>query len=175
MDDRDYLRNLSLIEQLEPHVRWAARRWIEVCFQRGLKFRISEARRTQARQMQLYAQGRTTKGPIVTHIDGVRVKSNHQLGLAVDVYPLNCTYAEIEGVATLFGITHPFTGPPFVDLPHFEMIHVESKPDTDPQPVIRTPSATIRRLDRLAKQEKDPVKRKRILARKKRVELRVSP
>lgn len=51
---------------------------------------VVEGLRTDARQAELYAQGRTTPGPIVTYKDGVTHKSNHQpkadgLGYAVDV------------------------------------------------------------------------------------------
>ena len=50
---------------------------------------VVEGLRTYARQVELYAQGRTTVGPIVTYKDGVTHKSNHQpkadgLGYAVD-------------------------------------------------------------------------------------------
>lgn len=55
-------------------------------------FTITEGVRTVARQQQLYAQGRTTKGAIVTKTDGIKNKSNHQpksdgYGYAVDLYP----------------------------------------------------------------------------------------
>lgn len=50
---------------------------------------VVEGLRTDARQAELYAQGRTTPGPVVTYKDGVTHKSNHQpkangLGRAVD-------------------------------------------------------------------------------------------
>ncbi len=49
---------------------------------------VVEGVRTDARQAQLYAQGRTTLGPIVTYKDGVTHRSNHQpvngFGMAVD-------------------------------------------------------------------------------------------
>ena len=55
-------------------------------------FTIVEGVRTTIRQQELYAQGRTKKGPIVTYADGVKKKSNHQpkadgLGHAIDLYP----------------------------------------------------------------------------------------
>jgi hypothetical protein len=45
--------------------------------------------RTIAEQQKLYAQGRTTAGNIVTHIDGITKKSNHNYtpSLAVDIAP----------------------------------------------------------------------------------------
>lgn len=55
-------------------------------------FFVNEGLRTLQRQQELYAQGRTTKGNIVTNVDGVNRKSNHQaksdgFGYAVDIYP----------------------------------------------------------------------------------------
>lgn len=55
-------------------------------------FTIVEGVRSSKRQQELYAQGRTKPGVIVTNVDGVNRKSNHQVkedgyGYAVDVYP----------------------------------------------------------------------------------------
>lgn len=44
----------------------------------------TDGRRTAAQQAALYAQGRTTPGKIVTHLDGVTKRSKHQDGRAVD-------------------------------------------------------------------------------------------
>lgn len=57
-----------------------------------IDFTITEGLRTLERQQQLYAQGRTIPGTIVTKRDGVKIKSNHQaksdgFGHAVDLYP----------------------------------------------------------------------------------------
>lgn len=57
-----------------------------------IDFTIIEGLRTERRQQELYAQGRTKSGPIVTYADGVKNKSNHQpksdgYGHAVDIYP----------------------------------------------------------------------------------------
>ena len=53
-------------------------------------FKILAGVRTSEEQNKLYQQGRTTKGPIVTKVDGYKVKSNHQpkfdgYGYAVDI------------------------------------------------------------------------------------------
>lgn len=55
-------------------------------------FTIVDGVRTLERQKELYSQGRTTKGIIVTNADGIKKKSNHQVksdgyGHAVDIYP----------------------------------------------------------------------------------------
>jgi len=57
-----------------------------------IDFTVTEGVRTDARQKALYAQGRTTKGPVVTNKNGITNKSNHQpkadgYGHAVDIYP----------------------------------------------------------------------------------------
>lgn len=57
-----------------------------------IDYTIVEGVRTDERQKQLYAQGRTVKGSIVTYADGVNKKSNHQpksdgYGHATDCYP----------------------------------------------------------------------------------------
>jgi len=46
---------------------------------------IAEGFRTTARQAELYAEGRTTPGPIVTNCDGVKNPSRHQSALACDI------------------------------------------------------------------------------------------
>ena len=57
-----------------------------------IDFSITSGVRTTAEQKALYAQGRTTKGSIVTNADGVKNKSNHQAksdgyGHAIDFCP----------------------------------------------------------------------------------------
>ena len=48
---------------------------------------IIEGLRTQERQQELYARGRWEPGEIVTHLDGVKRRSRHQDGMAVDAVP----------------------------------------------------------------------------------------
>jgi len=50
---------------------------------------VVEGHRPVERQQQLYAQGRTEPGPIVTKVDGVNIKSKHnyQPSRAIDVVP----------------------------------------------------------------------------------------
>ena len=111
-------------------------------------FTITEGLRSQARQQELYAQGRTKKGIKVTNVDGVKKKSNHQdeadgkkdnLGSAVDLYPfflgqvqvnhkdtvknLKLIAAHIKKVATelKIGITWGGDWKSPYDPPHFEL------------------------------------------------------
>jgi len=57
-----------------------------------IDFSITSGVRTNKEQQALYAQGRTTKGQIVTKADGIKNKSNHQpksdgFGHAIDFCP----------------------------------------------------------------------------------------
>lgn len=107
-------------------------------------FTVVEGVRTTQRQAQLYAQGRTTKGPKVTNKDGIKKKSNHQvkadgLGHAVDIYPffdgkvqtagqevierLGNIACHVKVVAAGLGVAITWGGDwrdPF-DPPHFEL------------------------------------------------------
>jgi peptidoglycan L-alanyl-D-glutamate endopeptidase CwlK len=53
----------------------------------GSPMMVTDGVRTEAQQKKLYAQGRTTPGRIVTYADGVKKRSNHQSGRAID-----CTF-----------------------------------------------------------------------------------
>jgi peptidoglycan L-alanyl-D-glutamate endopeptidase CwlK len=58
----------------------------ELLAQRGMKALITDGLRTFAEQNALFAQGRTKPGPVVTKAKGGQ--SNHNYGLAVDMYPV---------------------------------------------------------------------------------------
>lgn len=102
-----------------------------------IPFTITEGVRTESRQKQLYAQGRTTKGVKVTNCDGVIKKSNHQpkadgYGYAVDLYaePINVNDTvniriiadHIKYVAKRLNINIEWGGDwKMRDYPHFEL------------------------------------------------------
>lgn len=75
--------NASL-EELAPKFREAVVAALAECSKLGLSVKVVEGRRSQARQEFLYAQGRTTRGPIVTNAPSAAA-SWHGYGLAVDV------------------------------------------------------------------------------------------
>lgn len=106
-----------------------------------IDFTIVEGVRTTQRQQELYAQGRTKPGAIVTNVDGIKRKSNHQpkadgYGYAVDLYPflngkvdvnavkeLKVIAAHIKSVAAQLKIKIVWGGDfksPY-DPPHFEL------------------------------------------------------
>ena len=100
-------------------------------------FTVIEGVRTTKRQQELYAQGRTTKGSIVTKADGEENKSNHQAksdgyGHAVDIvpYPVDWnTKSKFVAIADAMkeaakdlNVSIQWGGDwKFTDLPHFEL------------------------------------------------------
>lgn len=101
-------------------------------------FGISAGRRTTEEQQKLYAQGRTTKGSIVTNCDGIKQKSVHQSGLAIDFYAYvdgkaNYEISNLALIATCFfeaatdlGINIDWGGSfkSISDCPHIEIVPV---------------------------------------------------
>ena len=73
------------ISQLDKDTQDGLKVFLEECVKAGLKLRVTETYRTVERQKELYAQGRTTKGKIVTNCDGVKNISIHQTRRAFDV------------------------------------------------------------------------------------------
>ncbi len=104
-------------------------------------FAVVEGLRTTARQQELYAQGRTKPGDVVTHADGIVKLSNHQAkpdgyGYAVDEYPcvngridvgaieeFKAIAAHVLSVADELGVSIEWGGnwKSFCDMPHFEL------------------------------------------------------
>jgi peptidoglycan L-alanyl-D-glutamate endopeptidase CwlK len=75
-------RSLGRLEGVHPDLVRVVKRAIEITTQ---DFMVTEGLRTLARQKDLYAQGRTKPGPVVTWT----LKSKHIDGLAVDLVPFN--------------------------------------------------------------------------------------
>jgi peptidoglycan L-alanyl-D-glutamate endopeptidase CwlK len=73
------------IEDLHPVVAEKARQLIELCKAEGIDLRVTSTLRTLAEQAELYAQGRTKPGQIVTQAKPGQ--SWHNWGLAFDVAP----------------------------------------------------------------------------------------
>ena len=74
------------INELHPKVKELALKLVEVCKQNGLNIAIGETYRTKERQNELYAQGRTKPGNIVTNARGDSMSSYHQWRLAFDIF-----------------------------------------------------------------------------------------
>ena len=74
------------LNKLHPYVKQLSEKLIDQCKKQGLKVIITQALRTNEEQNELYAQGRTKPGNIVTNAKGGQ--SMHNYGLAIDFAPV---------------------------------------------------------------------------------------
>lgn len=74
------------VTQLHPDLQLKIKRLTGLCNEHGLKIGISECLRTAEEQDELYAQGRTKPGSIVTYARGCEYGSQHQWGIAFDFF-----------------------------------------------------------------------------------------
>lgn len=72
------------VNALLPEVEVLMNDFVKKCNEAGLNIKVTETVRSVARQEELYAQGRTTAGSIVTNARGTTFGSYHQWGLAFD-------------------------------------------------------------------------------------------
>lgn len=70
--------------QLHPTLQLKLENLIDKCEEAGLKIKITECLRTVVEQDDLYAQGRTKPGNIVTNAKGSTYSSMHMWGVAAD-------------------------------------------------------------------------------------------
>lgn len=112
-----------------------------------IDFGISEGHRSKERQQELYAQGRTKPGRIVTYVDGIKIMSKHNYypSMAVDIFAWvdNRVSYEVKDLAYIAGVILSVAkemrvnmrwggnwdrdgviidDQRFIDLPHFELI-----------------------------------------------------
>lgn len=73
------------INDLHPHLRYKLKRLLKLCEKNNLPLIITEGFRTVQRQDEIYAQGRTKPGIIVTQARGKDYQSQHQWGVAFDI------------------------------------------------------------------------------------------
>jgi peptidoglycan L-alanyl-D-glutamate endopeptidase CwlK len=120
-------RSGRMIATLLPQVQDIARALIVACRQRGIDCRIISATRTREEQDRLYAQGRTTKGPIVTNARGGY--SNHNFGIAFDVglfagnryLEESSLYKVVGALGQELGLEWGGSWKSIVDEPHFQL------------------------------------------------------
>lgn len=108
---------------MHPKLRFKARKFISNAKRKGYDLRITESLRTFDRQNNLYAQGRTTSGQIVTN--ATAGSSYHNYGLAIDVVDRNKGYntnwAEIGQIGKKAGFEWGGDWQNFKDMPHFQL------------------------------------------------------
>jgi hypothetical protein len=122
------LSSEAKIETLHPKVKDKAREFINrVEKELGIKLRVTSGFRTWKEQDELYAQGRTKAGSIVTNAKGGQ--SNHNFGTAIDVVPIvggkadwnTKRWNDIAKVGKEVGFVWGGDWKGLVDKPHFEM------------------------------------------------------
>ena len=77
------MRDITLCH---PRLQQLAAKWIQACAAQGIIVGIAETLRTVEEQEELYAQGRTKPGQIVTNARGTSYRSQHQWGIAFDFF-----------------------------------------------------------------------------------------
>ncbi|MDO4618440.1 MAG: M15 family metallopeptidase [Clostridia bacterium] len=78
-------RIISDINELTPLAKKACMLFLKECKNRGLKVRVTETYRTQERQNELYAQGRTAPGKVVTWTKNSRHTSRRAWDICQDI------------------------------------------------------------------------------------------
>lgn len=112
------------ISALTPTAQTAARAFLKLCGERGLKVRITETYRSQERQNELYAQGRTKSGQIVTWTKNSRHTSRRAWDICQNIkgkeYSDTAFFKSCGAAAKELGITWggEWKTP---DMPHFEV------------------------------------------------------
>lgn len=113
-----------------PVVRESALEVVRRAYDEGINAQISEGFRSYARQNELYAQGRTTSGKIVTNAKGGQ--SWHNFGIAVDyflttndgskaLWTVNSKWRRVAEIAKNLGFEWGGDWKSFKDYPHLQM------------------------------------------------------
>jgi peptidoglycan L-alanyl-D-glutamate endopeptidase CwlK len=120
-------RSEENIATLQPRVQPFARALVHKAAAAGITIKIISGFRTFDQQETLYAQGRTTKGRIVTHAHGGH--SNHNFGIAFDVgvfdgalyLPESTKYAVVGALGMSLGLEWGGSWKTLHDEPHFQL------------------------------------------------------
>lgn len=109
--------------QLYPLVERARVAFIEACRLQGEEIKVTEGYRSFERQNELYAQGRTSKGSIVTNAKAG--DSLHNYGVAFDIFFTKTGYkgnwTKIGKIGKSLGLVWGGDFKSIKDKPHFEM------------------------------------------------------
>ena len=115
------------ITQLHPRLQDKIAQLKVLCEKQGLQLGISECFRSVAEQDALYAQGRTKAGSIVTNAKGSTYSSQHQWGIAFDIfqnikgqeYSDAAFFINVATLAKSLGLAWGGDWSSFKDTPHF--------------------------------------------------------
>lgn len=117
------------VTQVLPEVKKLEEEFLKKCAEQGLDVKIVCDIRTVAEQNELYAQGRTKGGSIVTRANGSEYQSYHQWGLAFDFCHKTQGYepsdpefwSKVGAVGKSIGLEWGGDWTSFVDRPHLQL------------------------------------------------------
>src|SRR5690349_602436 len=118
---------MSKLDGVRPELKAKIDKMIDAMIILGFVVRVTDGNRTVEEQKELYAQGRTKPGKIVTNCDGVVKKSAHQDGKAVDLAFYPEPYAEsnpwdlLGAMGEALGLRWGGRFTTLKDRPHFEL------------------------------------------------------
>jgi len=118
--------SIERLSKLHPKVKSTFKAFIEEAENvLGITLRIVQGLRTVEEQNELYAQGRTKAGKIVTNAKGG--SSYHNYGLAIDLVEIkdgqanwNFDYSKIAPIGNRYGLFWGGNFKSILDKPHFE-------------------------------------------------------
>ncbi len=125
------------ITMCHPQLQLLANKLITECKKQGLIVKLGECFRSVAEQDALYAQGRTTKGSIVTNARGTSYSSMHQWGVAFDVIrndgkgaynDSDNWFSKVAKIGKSLGLEWGGDWTSLVDKPHFQLPQWGSTP-----------------------------------------------
>lgn len=116
------------LEDLRAPFRLRAEAWVDACAKTGLDVLVYCTLRDLEEQADVYAQGRTKPGPVVTYAKPGQ--SAHNFGLALDFVPLvngkpdwragNEHYRKAIALAQAEGMESASTWSRFIEWPHLQ-------------------------------------------------------
>lgn len=120
-------RSEKNISTLHPSVRPYARALVQRAAERGIQIKVISGTRSYAEQNELYEQGRTKSGNVVTNARGGY--SNHNFGIAFDIgvfdgtryLPESPLYKVVGSIGTSLGLEWGGNWVSLVDEPHFQL------------------------------------------------------
>ncbi|HEX8922139.1 MAG TPA: peptidoglycan-binding protein [Pyrinomonadaceae bacterium] len=117
------------LKKVNPELASRIRAVVAALAQGGIQIEVVQGLRTFEEQDNLYKQGRTKPGPVVTHARGGQ--SNHNYGLAVDVVPFtdgkpnwnapNSVWVAIGAEGAKLGLEWGGNWKKFIDKPHLQL------------------------------------------------------
>lgn len=149
------------LEYLIQEARDKANLLVSECAKEGLIVKITDTLRTEKEQNDLYNQGRTTSGSIVTNCK--YPNSMHNWGVAFDIcrndgkgayYNNDGWFQKVGAIGVKIGLEWGGNFKSFVDMPHFQLPQWGSTP-TKLKQLYTTPENFLNSINKNSKVERD--------------------